>query len=139
MRRVERLAEPDLGTEVVGLLLRAAGPGVDAATLTRPYEVGTARLLAAFDQDGPCAVVGYVLEPEGAVRLCALATAPWAERTGVARRLVARVAAAEGATQLVAETDDDAVGFYIACGFSATPLGELYPGVRRYRVERSGP
>ena len=34
---------------------------------------------------------------------------------------------------LVAETDADAIGFYQCCGFAVESLGELYPGVERFR------
>ncbi|NMO96497.1 GNAT family N-acetyltransferase [Paenibacillus lemnae] len=32
-----------------------------------------------------------------------------------------------------AETDEDAVGFYRSIGFQVYSLGEIYPGVERYR------
>lgn len=34
---------------------------------------------------------------------------------------------------LMAETDAEVVGFYAACGFSTHTLGEVYPGVERFR------
>jgi ribosomal protein S18 acetylase RimI-like enzyme len=34
---------------------------------------------------------------------------------------------------LIAETDSDALGFYQQCGFDVESLGELYPGVERFR------
>lgn len=37
-----------------------------------------------------------------------------------------------------AETDDDAVGCYRSLGFTIGGLGELYPGVRRYRCVLDG-
>jgi hypothetical protein len=35
--------------------------------------------------------------------------------------------------RLEAETDSDAVGFYRSCGFTVLSLGEVYPGVERFR------
>ncbi|WP_239450235.1 GNAT family N-acetyltransferase [Mammaliicoccus sciuri] len=35
--------------------------------------------------------------------------------------------------KLVAETDNDAVGFYIKLGFKIISLGEKYPGIIRYK------
>ncbi len=34
---------------------------------------------------------------------------------------------------LEAETDEDAVGFYIKCGFIVTSLGEVHPNTERFR------
>jgi hypothetical protein len=51
------------------------------------------------------------------------------------RRLLVEVRRAIPAgLPLVAETDADAVGFYVATGFTATSLREKYPGVQRFHV-----
>ena len=55
---------------------------------------------------------------------------------GIGRRLLTEVLAAVGATELVAQTDTDAVGFYRACGFAVSSLGEMYPGVERFECTR---
>lgn len=34
---------------------------------------------------------------------------------------------------LMAETDDDAIGFYRNTGFTIEELGEKYEGIRRYK------
>lgn len=37
---------------------------------------------------------------------------------------------------IIAETDDDAIGFYKSCGFDIENLGELYPNTIRYRCTK---
>ena len=43
------------------------------------------------------------------------------------------IAVVLGLIRLIAETDQEAVGFYRKCGFKVESLGELYPGVERFR------
>lgn len=37
---------------------------------------------------------------------------------------------------IIAETDDEAVGFYRKCDFEVNNLGEKYPNVIRYECEK---
>ena len=46
--------------------------------------------------------------------------------------------AAPAGLPIVAETDQDAAGFYAANDFTVTSLGE-YPGVKRFRVHLRAP
>jgi GNAT superfamily N-acetyltransferase len=55
---------------------------------------------------------------------------------GVGRRLIEAVCLEFSLVGLEAETDDDAVDFYRKCGFSIQSLGEIYPGVGRYRCRQ---
>jgi GNAT superfamily N-acetyltransferase len=60
---------------------------------------------------------------------------------GYGRWIVQRLADLEpGVDTWMAETDDDAIGFYRTLGFHTEDLGERYPGVRRYRctLRRTG-
>ena len=126
-----------LSTEAVALLARASGRGSDEAALGAPYGGGGLRLLGWVERGAVVALVGYDLGETGAaVSIRAVATSPSRERSGLGRRLLSAVQDETRARRLVAETDDDAVGFYAACGFSVIPLGEKYPGVNRYRVVR---
>ena len=69
-------------------------------------------------------------------RLTALAVERPFRGRGIARAVVDASFALLGLDTLEAETDGDAVGFYRACGFSVTPLGEKHPGVQRFAVSR---
>jgi GNAT superfamily N-acetyltransferase len=55
---------------------------------------------------------------------------------GIGRRMIAAVCQEFSLTSLEAETDDDSVNFYRQCGFAIESLGEIYPGVGRYRCRR---
>ena len=52
---------------------------------------------------------------------------------GIGRKLIEFACEASGFKRLEAETDDDAVAFYKACGFAIETLGENDYGIRRYR------
>lgn len=79
-------------------------------------------------------VVGYTVDGGDAIVLH-IATRDDYRRRGVGRRLLDAVReATPGRRRLVAETDSDAMGFYVANGFVAESLGERYPGVERFRV-----
>lgn len=79
-------------------------------------------------------VVGYTAHGTEVVILH-IATSENSRRTGVGRRMLQAVREVTPShVRLVAETDSDAVGFYIANGFVAESLGEKYPGVERFHV-----
>ena len=56
----------------------------------------------------------------------------WKDR-GIGRKLIEFIRDDLKFSQVEAETDDGAVGFYRSCGFEIEPLGEKYPGVQRYK------
>ena len=83
----------------------------------------------------PTSVAAYVSRPDGVV-LEYIAVAPGLRGDGIGRALVDALASASG--QVVAETDDDAVGFYRALDFDIDPAPSdpRCPGRRRYRCVR---
>lgn len=89
------------------------------------------RIFFAFDGDLPAGLC--ILQPgHSDAEIAALSVPPSLQRQGIGRAMIAHVQAGIH-LPLLAETDDDAVGFYEKCGFSITSLGEKYPGVIRYR------
>lgn len=56
--------------------------------------------------------------------------------SGLGRLLLEDAAARYAIRSFTAETDQDAVGFYRACGFDIRSLGEKYPGVERFLCEK---
>ena len=64
-----------------------------------------------------------------------------AQGRGYGRQLIEEVMGQHHLQHLEAETDLSAVGFYRACGFHITSLGEKYPGTERFHcvLERSQP
>lgn len=129
--RVERLDATDLTPEVVALLLAAAGPGATPRAVVEPYQQG-ATLLGVRRGDSVVGVLGFDRDGASRATVRALAVDAAHRRAGHARALVHAAGALTG-LPMVAETDRDAVGFYRACGFDVTDLGERYTGVRRFR------
>jgi ribosomal protein S18 acetylase RimI-like enzyme len=93
-----------------------------------------AALLVAVAKHDIVGVIGYAVGAS-AVSLLHIATAPHARNTGVGTQLVdAMRRAVPAGLPILAETDQDAVGFYAANNFAITSLGEKYPGVERFQV-----
>jgi GNAT superfamily N-acetyltransferase len=93
----------------------------------------TILLLALADRD-PVGVVGYTVDDANVI-LLHIATKEDARRTGVGRQLLTAVREATPRhLPLVAETDVDGLGFYLANDFIAESIGEKYPGVERFYV-----
>ncbi|PPJ33882.1 hypothetical protein C5E45_31245 [Nocardia nova] len=120
-------------TRVHSLLSVAVGDAQTRldAVLRRYRDDPATGLLVVFLADEPIGVAGYERCADRIV-LLHIATSP--RGRGVGRRLVARIRADDPALPIVAETDRSALGFYAALGFTATALGEKYPGVERFRV-----
>jgi GNAT superfamily N-acetyltransferase len=94
----------------------------------------SAALLLARDYGHPVGVVGYTVL-ESTVRILHIATDRAARRNGVGRQLLAALRESTAPhLPMVAETDLDALGFYLANDFIAESLGEKYPGVERFYV-----
>lgn len=67
-----------------------------------------------------------------------IAVAPQARGTGAGRAMIGHAHNCLISGSMIAETDDDAVDFYRACGFQVESLGEKYPGIVRYRCVLGG-
>lgn len=87
---------------------------------------------ACFDQNKPIGTI--VLKNRGAqsFEILGIAVNPDNRKQGVGSKLITYVAKSLHCTQITAETDDDAVGFYRSYGFEIKSLGEKYPGTIRY-------
>lgn len=94
-----------------------------------PYE-----LWALDMNDGVIGVVGVRLGDPA--EITHIAVTPDVRGQGRGRELFHRLEALHGEVRRwVAETDDDAVGFYRRIGFAVETLPPRYPGVTRYRCE----
>jgi GNAT superfamily N-acetyltransferase len=92
----------------------------------------SAKLLVAFIDEEPAGAAGFTVA-ESEITLLHIATAPGLRRGGVGTGLLAAVRQSiPGLLSIVAETDGDALGSYVANGFNVTSLGEKYPGVDRF-------
>ena len=79
------------------------------------------------------AIIGFDCsgKPSGIIKH--LAVLPAHRRCGIGRHLILETAGALGLSTVELETDQDAVGFYHACGFTSTEIESNYPGIRRFR------
>ncbi len=122
-------------TEVAELLFAAiGGDRPRLATATRRYENNkAAHVIAATMNDELAGVAGYEIH-RNHVQLLHIATVESRRRCGIGHRLLTEIRSRRPDLALVAETDNESLGFYLAVGFTATSLGEKYPGVERYEV-----
>ena len=65
-----------------------------------------------------------------------IAVHPDYRKQGIGRGLIDGTAEKLSLKSVALETDQDAVGFYRACGFTAVEIQSRWPGVRRYRCTR---
>jgi len=133
---VRVLVEQDLASEQMLALMREAA-GLPDAELRRiiAEELVLMEVVGTGPRGVPTSVAAYVSRPDGVV-LEYIAVAPGLRGDGIGRALVDALAGVSG--QVVAETDDDAVGFYRALDFDigSAPSDPRWPGHRRYRCVR---
>lgn len=124
---------PTAWRPVVAEILRDAVGGGQTAAARRLITQSPAVLLCRDDQP-LAAAVGH--ESGRGFTVEAIAVARTARGSGHGRQLLDEVARLGGHQWIEAETDATSVGFYRACGFSITSLGEVYPGVERFACRR---
>ena len=133
---IRRLVGEDLASEQMLVLMREAA-GLSDAELHRILveELAVMEVVGTGPLDAPTSVAAYVSQSYGVV-LEYIAVAPELRGDGIGRALVDALAGVSG--QVVAETDDDAVGFYRALDFDIgpAPSDPRWPGRRRYRCVR---
>ncbi|CAA9537045.1 MAG: hypothetical protein AVDCRST_MAG49-419 [uncultured Thermomicrobiales bacterium] len=122
----------------------AAAAILAAATGAGTVEEGRRRLAAARTDDGSAVygltsggdlVAVYILtKVHLAMELSAVAVAEGHRRRGHGRAALEDALRRSGNRPLVAETDDDGVGFYRACGFKLVGKRRGPGGVTRYRL-----
>lgn len=97
------------------------------------YSGASDRFLYGFVDNGELVgLIGGTLEGAAALILH-IAVRPVRRLTGIGRRLIQELRQRLEIQELRAETDRDAIDFYERLGFSVQTLGEVYPGVERFR------
>ena len=133
---IRRLVGEDLASEQMLVLMREAA-GLSDAELHRILveELAVMEVVGTGPLGAPTSVAAYVSQSYGVV-LEYIAVATELRGDGIGRALVDALAGVSG--QVVAETDDDAVGFYRALDFDIgpAPSDPRWPGRRRYRCVR---
>lgn len=74
-------------------------------------------------------LIGIVPYSEEAVELKHIAVNPQYRRLGLGTKLIYEYMHSYHPAKIIAETDQDAIGFYSKIGFEIHSLGEKYPGV----------
>jgi len=98
------------------------------------YETnGELQLLGLMEGDSLIAVAGFAFSDDKKLSIRHLAVEPEFRGQGYGRGLLLELIDQLRPVKLVAETDDEAADFYRNVGFTVWSLGELYPGVERFR------
>ena len=99
----------------------------------RQYQTNSTWKLFCCQLDGTTVgCIGVSLEQDKVV-LQHIAVFPLHQRQGIGQFMVNAVFSALNLCHLEAETDKDAVGFYLNCGFTITLLGEVHPNTERFK------
>lgn len=123
------------------LLADAVSPSGDRLPRAGERIISGEWLAYTCQLDGGGEVLGVIVAEEGheTLTIQIISVAPEHRCRGVGRHMVEMLHARNRNRWLMAETDDDAVGFYRALDFTVEPLGERYPGVPRFRCMRPAP
>jgi GNAT superfamily N-acetyltransferase len=118
------------------ILAEATGENtVEAAhiVIERARTGGNDRVIGGWLNDQ--LIGAYTIERDGmANQVTVIAVAPAFRRQGFGRMMLLDALRRSGRRPLTAETDDDALGFYKACGFKMVGRRKYPSGVFRYRV-----
>jgi len=127
----DRLDDPSI-REIVGV---SVYPDPDKLEKTiEAYKSDSGLELYGYEAEGECiGIIGLRMSEGGEMKIEHLAVSPDYRGLGYGRGLILEAIDKKSPTVLVAETDEDAVDFYRNIGFEIESLGELYPGVERFK------
>lgn len=121
--------------QVKQLLSYAVGSATDeklGKILEHVYSHGESKLYVFIDHDNSAlGIVGFKRDGVS-TEILHIAVNEHKRNCGIGRRMIDELRVLENPTELTAETDRDAVGFYRRYGFEIQSLGEKYPGVERF-------
>lgn len=140
-------ADPDTGFELrplapdddalaAAILAEATGENTPEAAqivMDRARTSGNDRVIGGWLND--VLIGAYTIERDGmANQVTIIAIAPEFRRQGFGKTMLMDALRRSGRRPLTAETDDDALGFYKACGFKMVGRRKHPSGIFRYRV-----
>lgn len=102
-------------------------------SLLAEHETNNNYFIDTFPTGDPIAVVAYRLVG-GIVEILDIVVAPEHRGQGVGSFLINRIIANCSPKKILAETDDDAVGFYRKLGFNIIPFESKW-GITRYKMD----
>lgn len=123
-------------TKITQLLAYAVGDGSEHNArhiLETLYSDGGAKLCVWMaDGEEAAGLIGWRVQGNS-LEILHIAVDEGMRHRDIGGRLIAAVVAWERPHSVLAETDQDAVGFYRHYGFTIQSLGEKYPGVERFQ------
>lgn len=102
------------------------------AILSNVYSSPANKLFLLTHEGQALGLVGVRRVGDAAAEILHIAVDAGTRQQGIGRRMIDELLRVEALSELVAETDQDAVGFYRRCGFVVKSLGEKYPGTERF-------
>lgn len=121
--------------QVKQLLSYAVGVATDEKVnniLEQVYSKDDSKLYVFINNDGSAlGIIGFKSE-RGFAEILHIAVDEHKRHCGIGRRMIDELLMLENLTELIAETDRDAVEFYRKYGFEIQSLGEKYPDVERF-------
>ncbi|MBU5350876.1 GNAT family N-acetyltransferase [Paenibacillus silvae] len=126
-----RLNDP----EVQELLSYSVFPDPDQVNQAiQEYETQETLFLSGYeDEEQLVGLIGYEHTGPSEITIRHIAVLPENRFKNYGRGMISQLLAAHNPDTLIAETDHEAVEFYRNSGFIVYSLGELYPGVERFR------
>lgn len=125
-----------IDTDIAKLLAASVGnakaEALDTLIQTCNHE-GFPSMWIAICDGAPVGVLRLDSQNRGRCTITHIATNPKWRGQGIGRKLIEFARDNLGFEQIEAETDDDALEFYKACGFVIEPLGKNKYCVKRYR------
>lgn len=97
------------------------------------YAVEGRSIFVAIRDSKIIGVIGTVYSDRSHGVIAHLAVHPDTRRQGIGYQLINNAVAVLELDNIEAETDQDAIDFYRACGFEIQEIEGQYPGVRRFR------
>lgn len=89
--------------------------------------------LYGYEEDDVLVGIIGVDASEGELTIKHIAVTPENRGKDYGRGMILELMLQLKPVRVIAETDEESVGFYRSIGFEIYSLGELYPGVERYR------
>jgi ribosomal protein S18 acetylase RimI-like enzyme len=120
---------------VLRVLVRSHGSREALDEVQRHYQSGEWTFIGVQDGDEILACAGAERLDNGTIGIRSIAVEPSRRNQGLGRTLLDALAERLGAERVIAETDDDAVGFYRRCGFTVEDTVPKFGRVR-YRCTR---
>ena len=128
--------------EVKNLLAMAVGypaPEKLRKLLDVVYDIEGQFLFVTLDKDKVIGIIGVDITAAPHGWILHLAVRPDYRKRGIGRSLIDELMQKLALQSVSLETDQDAVGFYRACGFKVREIISKWPGVHRYLCTKGQP